>query len=90
LDLQKRIHGFEPGKVPLKDSSTGWTILGIKEIDLNGRRGLPNAIRWERKESEENKEINGKEELPHKSPFRLRHIPKALNRGLAIADLLKY
>jgi len=77
----------------MKDSSAGLTVFRIEEIDLNGRRGLPNAIhreRKERKESKDNKEINGKEELPHKSPFRLKYTPKAPDRGLAIADLLKY
>ena len=73
----------------MKDSSAGLTVFRIEEIDLNGGR-LSNSIRWERKESEENKEINGKEELPHKSPLRLRHTPKAPDRGLAIPDLLKY
>jgi len=74
----------------MKDPPAGLTIFRIEEIDLNGRRGLPNAIRWERKESKDNKEINGKEELLHKSSLRLRHTPKAPDRGLAIPDLLKY
>jgi hypothetical protein len=40
LDLQKGIHGFEPGKVPLEDPPAGRTILGIEEIDLNRGGGL--------------------------------------------------
>jgi hypothetical protein len=88
LDLQKRIHGFEPGKVPLKDSSTGWTILGIKEIDLNGRRRLlGHAVKGKRKQNES---TNGKDELPYSTPFRLSHASKPPNRLFTISDLLKY
>jgi hypothetical protein len=90
LYLQEGIHRLKPGKVPLNDPSAGWTILRIEEIDLDGGRGLSKAIHGERKENDENKQINGKKELPHKSPLRLRCIQKAPNPGLVIPDFLKY
>jgi hypothetical protein len=74
----------------MKDPPAGLTIFRIEEIDLDGGRGLSKAIRWERKENEKNNKINGKEKLPHKSPLRLRHLPKVLSRAFAIADSLKY
>jgi len=54
----------------MKDPPAGLTIFGIEEIDRNGRRGLSNAIRWERKENE-NKE--GQQELSHGYSLLLGH-----------------
>jgi hypothetical protein len=54
----------------MKDPPAGLTIFRIEEIDLNGRRGLPSAVRWERKEDKDRDE---QQELSHDSPFALRH-----------------
>jgi len=75
LDLQKGIHGFKPRKVTLKDTPAGRTILGIETIDLNGRRRLSSAMRWEKKE---NKNREGQQKLFHGYSLLLGHPWKRL------------
>jgi hypothetical protein len=62
LNLQRRIHRLKSRKVTMKDPPAGLTIFGIEKIDLNGRRGLSNTVRWERKENENGK---GQQQLSH-------------------------
>jgi hypothetical protein len=39
LDFESRDHCLQRGKIALENDLTGLAILGIEEIDLDGRRG---------------------------------------------------
>jgi hypothetical protein len=59
----------------MKDPPAGLTIFCVEEIDLNGGRGLSNAIHWEKKENE-NRE--GEQQLSHGYSLLLGHPQKRL------------